>query len=183
MFSVALCTNYCGSTTEQERERERERHTHTHTHTHTQKESVKLVCLCVTNCQESWAACDSGQNSALPGPVSFHCLRPWLPSVQAIPTRPFSSSATTSMGENSPTMYSLQCSFLKTWVNFHPGLYGNGAWNMFFFWCSKIFIFSNVVTQIFIELWILKCIYRWKWNHPWHMVKVKNLNWSHFHSF
>ena len=110
MFSVALHTNYCGWSTEQERKR------HTQ-HTETEKECVKLVCLCVINCQEeSWAACSSGQNSALPGPVSFqfHCLRPWLPSVQAIPTHPFSSSAATSMGENSPAMYSLQCSFLKT---------------------------------------------------------------------
>ena len=29
--------------------------------------------------------------------------------------------ATTGMGENSPTTYSLQGSSLKTWVNFHPG--------------------------------------------------------------
>ena len=44
----------------------------------------------------------------------------WLPSAQTISTRQFSSSATTGMGENSPTTYTLQGSSLKTRVNFHP---------------------------------------------------------------
>ena len=48
-------------------------------------------------------------------------FRPWLPSAQTIPTRQFSSSATTGTGENSPTTYTLQGSSLKIWVNFHPG--------------------------------------------------------------
>ena len=56
------------------------------------------------------AAQSSGQNSVvLVGPVSRH-----------LPTRQFSSSATTGMGENSPTTYGLQGSS-KTWVNFYPG--------------------------------------------------------------
>ena len=100
--SVTLCTNHRGSSTQQERER----------HTHT-------LCLCVINCQEeSLAAWGSGPNSVvLAGPVSRHCLRFWLP------TRRFSSSATTGMGENSPTTYTLQGSSLKTWVNMYVFYY------------------------------------------------------------
>ena len=41
-------------------------------------------------------------------------------TAQTIPTRQFASSATTGMGENSPTSYTLQGFSLKTWVNFHP---------------------------------------------------------------
>ena len=39
---------------------------------------------------------------------------PWLPSAQTIPSRQFSISATTGMGENSPITYTLQGSSLKT---------------------------------------------------------------------
>ena len=46
---------------------------------------------------------------------------PWLSSAQTTPTRQFSSSAATGMGDNSPTTYTLQGSSLKTWMNFHPG--------------------------------------------------------------
>ena len=139
------------------------------------------LCLCVINCQEEWlAAWGFGQNSAvLPGLVSRH-----PPSAQTIPTRQFSSSATTGMGENSPTMYGLQCCSLKTWVNFHPGRMARQI--CMFFYYFKISYFTNVhnllqaqggksswqslfvflfVTQIFIDLRILKWIYGWIFTH------------------
>ena len=100
------------------------------------------MCLCVSyqlsrrvaGCPRFWTKF-SGRSGSGFSPL----FTPWLPSAQTIPTRQFSSSATTGMGENSPTTYTLQGSSLKTWVNFHPGrtpgtsnLYG---FLLFYFFC------------------------------------------------
>ena len=99
--------------------------------------SVKLnvyVVLCVINCQEEPLAAEGQSSAVVAGPVSQSLLfTPWLrfgsqrlfltvdnTQAQTIPTRQFASSATTGMGENSPTSYTLQGFSLKTWVNFHP---------------------------------------------------------------
>ena len=76
------------------------------------------MCLCVINCQEeSLAARGSGQSSAGSSGSSFSPLFTLcLPSAQTILTRQFSSSATTGMGENSPTTYTLQGSFENGWI-------------------------------------------------------------------
>ena len=87
------------------------------------RESVNFFCVC---CQLSrfmgsprfWNKF-SGSISSRSGFLPLFTL--WLPSAQTIPTRQFSNSATTGMGENSPTTYALQGSSLKAWENFHPG--------------------------------------------------------------
>ena len=70
----------------------------------------------VTGCPKFWTKFSGSSGSGF-SPL----FTPWLPSAQTFPTRQFSSSVTTGMGENSPTTYTLQGSYLKTWVNFHPG--------------------------------------------------------------
>ena len=70
----------------------------------------------------------------------------WLPSAHPIPARQFSSSATTGMGGNSPTTYTLQGSSLKAWVNFHPGRIPRQIWGggLVFFCISQTYtIFSK----------------------------------------
>ena len=93
------------------------RERHTQRDTHTERESV-FVCLCIINCREELlGARGSGQNLAVFW-VRFRTTV-YGPGCH-LPTCWFSSSATTGMGENSPTTYGLQGSSLKTWVNFHP---------------------------------------------------------------
>ena len=70
----------------------------------------------VAGCPRFWTKFSGSSGSGF-SPL----FTPWLPSAQTIPTRQFSSSATTGMGKNLPTTYTLQGSSLKTWVNFHPG--------------------------------------------------------------
>ena len=87
-------------------------------------ECVKLVRVSVcyqlsrrdAGCLRFWTKF-SGSSGSRFSPL----FTPWLPSAQVIPTRQFSSSATTGMGENSPTTYTMQGSSLKAWVNFRPG--------------------------------------------------------------
>ena len=70
----------------------------------------------VAGCPRFWTKFSGSSGSGF-SPL----FTPWLPSALTIPTRQFSSSATTGIGGNSPTTYTLQGSSLKTWVNFHPG--------------------------------------------------------------
>ena len=112
-------------------------------HTHTEKECVCNICVCVCliNCQEeSLAAWGSGQSSVVVlagGLVSGHCLPPGC----HLGRHQFSSSATTGMGENSPTLYALQGS-LKAWVNFHPGCMESNL--RFFSYYFKKWYFTNI---------------------------------------
>ena len=72
---------------------------------------------------------------------------PWQPPAQTIPTRQFSSSATTGMGENSPATYTLQDSSLKTWVSFHPRRIPRQICMFFlFYYYLKCLYFTNVHT-------------------------------------
>ena len=71
---------------------------------------------------------------------------PWLPSAQTIPTRQFSSSASTGMGENSPTKYTLHGSSLKTWMDVHPGRMAHQIFSSFFFFL--LFSFNFVFHKL-----------------------------------
>ena len=80
-----------------------------------------------TGCPRFWTKFSGSSRSGF-SPL----FTPWLPSAQTIPTHQFSSSATTGMGENSSTTYTLQGS-LKIWVNFHPGCIPRQIWMFFIF--------------------------------------------------
>ena len=64
----------------------------------------------------------------LAGPVACRCLQPWLPSTNMLVLK--FSYLWYGMGENSPTMYGLQCS-LKTWLSFHPGCMAREIYTFF----------------------------------------------------
>ena len=100
---------------------EKERERHTHTGTYRQRERVCMsVCYQlsrrVAGCPRFWTKISgfsgSGFSLAIVQGPGCH-----------LPTRRFSSSATTGMGENSPTTYTLQGSSLKTWVNMYVFYY------------------------------------------------------------
>ena len=92
-----------------------------------------------TGCRRFWTRFSGSSRSGF-SPL----FTPWLPSAQTIPTHQFSSSATTGMGENSSTTYTLQGSSLKTWVNFHPGHIPHQIW-MFFLFLFFLY-FTNILN-------------------------------------
>ena len=164
--------------------RERE----THTHAMTDRERVCLfVCLCVINCQKEWlAAQGSGQNSVvllLVGPVSRHCLWPWLPSANTSDLK-FSYYW---YGWKF-THYIWPAGFFKNMGEFLPRMYS--ALNMYMFIIFKFSFFTNVLSQtyiIFLQAQVEKVVNKvMKFPfHNWTIYQVTiflmNL-WVNFHS-
>ena len=118
---------------------------------HRGKERMCQICACVSvlkncyqflrrvaGCPSFWTKFSGSSRSGF-SPL----FTPWLPSVQTILTHQFSNSATTGIGENSPTTYALQGSSMKTWVNFQPGHMSNLFFYYFYVLLLKVFIFHK----------------------------------------
>ena len=118
---------------------------------HRGKERMCQTCACVSvlkncyqllrrvaGCPSFWTKFSGSSRSGF-SPL----FTPWLPSVQTILTHQFSNSATTGIGENSPTTYALQGSSMKTWVNFQPGHMSNLFFYYFYVLLLKVFIFHK----------------------------------------
>ena len=95
------------------------------------------TCVCVLSTEEEpLAGCPTfwTKFSGSSGYRFSSLFTPRPSSAQTIPTRQFSNSATTGIGENSS---------LKTWVNFHPGYIPRQICIVFFINYFKMFVFHK----------------------------------------
>ena len=124
------------------------------TDTEEKRECVKFVHTVRVSVRYQLSRRVAGSPSGSNGSGFSPLFTPWLPSVQTIPTPQFSNSATTGIGENSPTMYALQGSSLNLWK--HGWIFNQVIWHVksvCFLLLFKVFIFHKCTQSSASTRW------------------------------